>query len=378
MTGVASDPATAVARVWEQDATAMVWQGAGRPHAPLAVPSVTPAPGDVLVEIELATVCGSDSHTVQGHRSAPTPLVLGHEYVGRVVAVQGEPEAADGQRLQPGDRVIWSIFAACRACDRCLRGLPQKCRDLRKYGHERVEPRWQLSGGFATHAHLRAGTSVVRVGEGIAAEVLAPAACGSATAWAALARAERVVDLAGAVVLVLGAGLIGLTAAAIAADRGARVVMADPDAGRAALARAFGAVAVIDPTQEGAVPAALRDVGADQVDVVVEASGSPHAVDLAVREVGVGGAVVLVGSVFPAGTVAIDPEQIVRRLITIRGVHNYDPTDLLGAAEFLRTRGDAYPFASLVGARFALADIDAAISEAARGSAVRVAVVPVV
>ena len=70
-------------------------------------------------------------------------------------------------------------------------GMPQKCRELRKYGHEKIAPRWELTGGFATHVHLRAGTAIVRVGEDLPASVLAPASCGTATAWAALARASR-------------------------------------------------------------------------------------------------------------------------------------------------------------------------------------------
>src|SRR3954447_1532644 len=68
-------------------ATAMVWPGDGHRHEAVAVPGVRLSPGDVLVAIELATVCDSDVRTVSGHRPAPTPLVLGHEQVGRVVAL---------------------------------------------------------------------------------------------------------------------------------------------------------------------------------------------------------------------------------------------------------------------------------------------------
>jgi D-arabinose 1-dehydrogenase-like Zn-dependent alcohol dehydrogenase len=68
-------------------AIAQGWVGEGVPHQTIAVPGVALREGDVLVAIELATVCGSDVHTVAGHRTAPTPLVLGHEYVGRIVAI---------------------------------------------------------------------------------------------------------------------------------------------------------------------------------------------------------------------------------------------------------------------------------------------------
>lgn len=357
-------------------AVAMAWVGPGRRHETIAVPGVRLEDGELLVRVELATICGSDVHTVEGRRSAPTPLVLGHEYVGRIVALRGEPRAVDGARLAEGDRVVCSIMAGCRTCDRCRRGIPQKCRALRKYGHERIGPRWELTGGFASHVHLRAGTTVARVTETMPAEVLAPAGCGTATAWAAVDRADQIVDVDSAVVLVMGAGLIGLTATAIATDRGARVIVADPVPERAARARDFGAVAVVDPADPAQLDAALRSADATEVDVIIEASGSPAAVRGAFELIGVGGVMVLVGSVFPAGEVAVDPEDLVRRLITVRGVHNYLPRDLGAAVAFLHARSGSYPFAELVGPRHPLCDLDEALAAASAGGSIRVAVEP--
>jgi len=354
----------------------MAWVGPGRPHEVIAVPGVCLGDGEVLVQVELATICGSDVHTVDGRRSAPVPLVLGHEYVGRVAAVRGEPRAVDGAKLREGDRVVWSIFASCRSCDRCRRGLPQKCRSLLKYGHERVAPHWELTGGFGTHVHLRAGTAIVRVGEELPAEVLAPASCGTATAWAAVDRADQIIDVDSAVVMVMGAGLIGLTATAIATDRGARVIVADPDPRRAEQALRFGAVAVVDPSDPDQLSTAMQAAGAVEIDVVIEASGATEAVRSAVALVGIGGVVVLVGSVFPSDPVAVDPERLVRSLITIRGVHNYAPRDLAAAVSYLRTRAATRPFAQLVGSRYPLHQLDIALDDARSQRAVRVAIDP--
>jgi putative phosphonate catabolism associated alcohol dehydrogenase len=354
-------------------AAARVFVGVGRALETIAVPRVVLAPGDVLMTVELATVCGSDVHTVSGHRSAPTPLVLGHEYVGRVLAL-GETQVTDveGRRLAPGDRVVWSILAACGRCDRCVRGLTQKCREVKKYGHERLAPRSELTGGFATHTQVRAGTAIVRVDEHLAAEVLAPLACGTATAWAALAAAEAVTPLEGATVLVCGAGLIGLTAAAIASDRGARVVAVDPDPRRRERALLFGASAAIGPGDD---PRRALAHG-DEITVVVEASGAPAAIDRAIDVAGVGAVIVLVGSVFPAPPVSVDAEHLVRTLLTLRGVHNYTAPDLAGAARWLQHRGRSYPFAELVGATYPLDALDDALAVAATGTHVRVGVAP--
>lgn len=356
-------------------ALAKVWIGEGRPHETIAVPGVVLAAGDALVQVELATVCGSDVHTVSGHRAAPVPLVLGHEYVGRITALGADgARAADGSRLNIGDRVTWSIFAACRSCDRCRRGFPQKCRALRKYGHERVEAHWELTGGFATHVHLRAGTAIVRVAEELPGSVLAPAACGTATAWAAVAALDDVIDLDGAVLLISGAGLIGLTATAIATERGARVIVSDPDPRRREQALRFGAAGVHAPGED--LADIVTGLCESEIHAVLEASGARSAVLAAFDAVAVGGAIALVGSVFPTEAVPLDPERIVRTCLTVRGIHNYAPRDLVDAIAFLRGSAGRYPFESLVGAVLPLSELDDAITLARSGQHVRVGIDP--
>ncbi|MFJ2355385.1 zinc-binding dehydrogenase [Frigoribacterium sp. NPDC087798] len=374
-----TDPASPAALPLDPAPTAMVWLEPGRPHEAVAVPSVVLAPGDALVEVELATICGSDVHTTRGDRSAPAPLVLGHEQVGRVVALGPGAVAVDGAPLAVGQRVVWSLTVSCGRCATCRRDLPQKCESVRKYGHERLVTGWELSGGFATHVHVRSGTAIVPVEADLPAELLAPVSCGTATAVAALDAASAIVPLDGAVVLVTGAGLIGLTATALATDAGARVVVVDPDPARRRLAVRFGAVATVDPTaapdSDDGLSTAFSVAGGAPL-VAVEASGSPHAVTSALAALGVGGVAVLVGSVFPAPAVPLDAESVVRRLVTLRGVHNYAPRHLVEAVRFVERRHAAWPLDALVGEVVALRDLDAGIAAAAAGGSVRVGVRP--
>jgi len=360
-------------------ATAMLWHSPDRPHEAARVGSVQLQPLEVLVEIELATICGSDVHTSSGHRAAPAPLVLGHEQLGRIVALgTGGPRAADGAVLTVGDRVLWSIAASCGRCERCAAGLPQKCRTLRKYGHEELTEPWALSGGFATHMHLLAGTTILRVPGTVPAAVLAPVSCGTATAWAALAAAERMRRSPATTALVSGAGLIGLTLTAMAADRGIRTVVGDPDPARRQLAERFGATGTYDPLANPADRArAVAAAGAeDGFDVVVEASGARSAVADSLAAAAIGGVIVLVGSVFPTVPITLDPEHLVRRLITVTGVHNYTADDLAQATAYILERWSAHPFTELVGDTVALADLDDGIRRSGPGGPVRIAVDP--
>ncbi|MEB4614700.1 zinc-binding dehydrogenase, partial [Leucobacter sp. M11] len=181
-----------------------------------------------------------------------------------------------------------------------------------------------------------------------------------------------ITELDGATVLVTGAGLVGLTAIAIANDRGATVIAADPDEGRRRLAERFGARRVVDPTAAEDAPESLRSAlaelgAAEGAQVTIEASGSAAAVTQAINALDIGGVAVLVGSVHPVGAVPLDPESMVRGLRTVRGLHNYTPRHLVEAVGYLSERYDAYPFRELVGAEFPLAELDEAVALAAAG-----------
>ena len=134
---------------------AAVWTGAGVDLRDVAVPRL--GARELLVRVRLATVCGSDLHTVTGRRPGPRPSVLGHEAVGDVVA------AGPGAGTVVGARIVWTVTASCGACDRCESGRSAKCRSLRKVGHEPFDGAWALSGAYARYIVLPAGVGVVRV-----------------------------------------------------------------------------------------------------------------------------------------------------------------------------------------------------------------------
>lgn len=327
---------------------AAVWTGDGVTLRTVALPP--PGGAAALVRVRLATVCGSDRHTVSGRRPAPCPSVLGHEAVGEVVA----PGAHRG--LAAGDRVVWSVTAACGHCPRCLSGRTAKCEVVRKVGHEPFDREWALSGGYAEHIVLPIGVTIERVPDGMPDAVVAPAACATATVMATL---EAAGPVAGRRVLLCGAGMLGVTAAAAFTDAGAVVRITDLDPARVRIAGRFGAVA---------------DTGGP-VDVAVDFSGATAAVGAALGRLDVGGVLVLAGSVSPGRPVSVDPEAVVRRWLTITGVHNYEPRHLGQAVAFLDRTRDGYPWSALVSEPVPLDELGAVLA-AAPGATLRASIAP--
>lgn len=340
---------------------AAVWRGDAR-IAVEQVPVPPLGPGDVLVRVRFATVCGSDRHTVGGRRQQPCPSILGHETVGEVVSVGAAgPHALDGRPLRPGQRVIWSEMLPCGTCDRCRADLTAKCRTVRKTGHEALDSDWGLSGGYAEHVFLPKGLPIVIVDD-LPDALAAPAACATATVMSVLDRAG---SLAGLRVTVIGAGMLGLTAVAAATAANAHsVTVVDPVEDRRDLARRFGATGVRSSSAE-----------AEETDVVLEFSGSSAALQDALGLLDVRGQAVLAGSVLPNGQIALDPESVVRRHLSIVGVHNYEPRHLLDALGFLQQTRDRFPWADLVADPVPLDDI-AEVLLGPAGPKPRYAIVP--
>ncbi|GAA4439058.1 zinc-binding dehydrogenase [Actinokineospora soli] len=348
-----------------EHATAVVWHGSGFTLERESLPD--PGPGEVLVRVAMSTICGSDLHTTAGHRPTPVPTVLGHEVVGSVVATGGAVRDHRGAVLAPGDRITWMIGTACGSCRRCWAGVPQKCVDVRKYGHEKMSDRWWLNGGFATHCHLLAGTGIVRVPESMPDEVATPANCATATVVCAARRARL---SPGDTVVVLGCGMLGLTAVAYARDQGAaQVIACDLDEGRRRAALGFGATAVCGPDELAGVVASVSD-GAD---VVVEVTGSAAAVQSAFDLIGIDGRIALVGSVSPGPEVRFEPSRFVKNLSTVVGSHNYAVDDLAEAVDFLARVPDQRAFADLVPTGYPLERFADAFADARSLRAPRIA-----
>jgi putative phosphonate catabolism associated alcohol dehydrogenase len=355
------------------NASAAVFRGVGLPFDQVKWRLPRPRGTEVLVEVIACTLCGSDLHSINGRRSVPVPTILGHEILGRVVDFGPEASRVDAgdQPLGVGDRVTWAIVASCGDCFYCRRDLSQKCEHGFKYGHEPLRPGRELSGGLADHCLLVPGTSIFRIPADLPDAVACPSSCATATVAAALEAAGPVV---GRSVLVLGAGMLGVTAAAWSRALGAcEVIACDPNDDRLSSAVAFGVTKTASPTRLAAIVA--EATGGRGMDIILELSGAPEAIERALPLIRAGGTMVLVGSVFPTRPVSLAPEAIVRGCITVRGVHNYAPRHLHAALVFLAAHPQ-YPFGTLVASWRPLDELDVLVASALSHGALRLGIRP--
>lgn len=364
-------------------ATAMVWPGRGHRHEAVAVPGVRLGLGDVLVELELSTVSPADVRVVFGEIDCETPVVLGNEQVGTVTALgPGTARTVSGRRIQLGDRVVWAAWLACGRCTACRRGLPQHCETPRAYGRERMRRGWELSGAFATHAHVRGGTTIATVPRAVPAAALTAVGTAGAHAVAVLEAAAHQRPLTGEVVVISGAGLLGLWATALAKDAGAIVIISDVDASRRAAALGFGADAVVDPRAGARDPhsfaAALRTVAKRTTvcRIGLELTGTSLGAREMLAVLDTGATAVLTPPSSPDEQFAFGSEPLARRGLTVVGVGGYLPRHLELAVSYVADAWQHRPFAAIAGEPLPLKRVDEALALASAGDRIRVALDP--
>ncbi len=333
--------------------------------APISHPALLR--GEICIRIEYATLCSSDLHTAAGRREEPLPTVLGHEACGFIEQIEGDRLVTDvfGNELKNGDRVTWAVFANDADSQSIAAATEQKYPGTIKYGHLPFTEEAPLTGALATHMVLKSGSRIAKVSHDIQAKALAPVNCSLATICGAFRLAGSVADKK---VAVIGGGMLGLHAAMIAKASGAL------------------AVAVVDPVEERAAKAA--DFGADLCcknaleletgawDVIIETSGKTQAMEDSVKLACTGARIVWVGAVYPQANVQLNGEQIVRRLLCIRGLHNYTTADFCKAVEWIHALHKRYPLADLCGATYSLEQVTEAFADASHHRAHRVGICP--
>ncbi|MCW0212734.1 MAG: alcohol dehydrogenase catalytic domain-containing protein [Pseudonocardia sp.] len=264
---------------------AVLFTGRGEVRVASVAEPLISDPGDAVVRVRRAAVCGTDLHTVAHAEHVPLGTVLGHEFVGEIAEVG---PAVQGHAL--GDLVVGADFTACGTCWWCRRGDHWEC------------PRRRFFGTGASFGPALAGAQAELVRVPFADTVLRPVPAGVgldaavflgdtlATGYAAVRRAEL---QPGDTVVVVGGGPVGQLASLVAQACGAGiVVVVEPVADRRGLAVSEGAVGT-DPDRAREVVEHLTE--GRGADAVIDAIGGPPGLDTAFALVRRRGVIVSVG-----------------------------------------------------------------------------------
>src|SRR5664279_4393455 len=261
---------------------------------------------DVLIRVRKTGICGTDLHIEAWDPWAANtirpPLVIGHEFVGEVVEV-----GSNVTGFAPGDLVSGEGHVVCGRCRHCLAGRRHLCANTIGLGVGRP-------GAFAEYVVLPM-TNIWHHWPGVDEEVAAIFDPFGNAVHTALA-----FPVLGEDVLITGAGPIGLMATAVARHAGARyVVVSEPNPVRRELATKMGATAVVDPRTQS-IKDVMADLGmVEGFDVALEMSGNPAAVRGAIDAMAHGGSIAILG--IPTEDISIDVNEIVFKLLTIRGIY---------------------------------------------------------
>lgn len=347
---------------------AIVFEGAGKPFRTVEG-NIFLDKESIVVRNRYTTLCGSDIHTFCGHRKEPDEVVLGHEIVGDILWLPPGGAVTDlrGATVSVGDRVTWSIFAVPPGVEAPRPDMPQKSEQLFKYGHAPATTDDLFNGGLADYCVLRPNTAFLKISPEIPLKVAATISCAHATVTGALRVAG---DIAGKKVLVFGAGLLGISCVAMCKEAGAKWVgLIDNDETRLAWGPKFGASEMFTFAQNNNEGFTWPDA-----DLVFDMTGHPEAMKAGVESLALGGTAIWIGAVFPAAPVPVDAQRIVRRVLGIKGLHNYNYDDFLNAAIFIENNYRKYPFEELVEKEFTLDEVDNAFRYATESKPVRVGV----
>lgn len=316
------------------------------------IPRPTAAPGEVLVKVRASSICGTDisiydwTPWAAGHITPP--MVMGHELVGEILEINGDPGA-----LKAGDLVSSETHIFCGHCYQCQIGNRHICENMELFGIGR-------DGGFAEYATIPIRTTW-KNDPALDPEVM--------SAQEPLGNAVHVVtkgDVAGKTVLILGLGPVGLSAVAVAKAYGAKRVIG---INRHEYRRNLGLKMGADEVHER-LPASLEG----QADVVLEMSGNTDAVEDALRAARIAGRIVLFG--IPKAPASIDiGKWIINKELSFESVFGrriwstwYQASDLL-----LSGRVD---LGALVTHRYRLADFEEAMTVMRSGQCGKVVLTP--
>ena len=358
-------------------------------------PLPDPAPGCVVVKMEMAGICGTDKHAFQGFttqyggRTIDFPLIQGHENVGRIAAIGGDGKCIDyeGIPLRVGDRVVVGSNVSCGECYYCRNDFPYCCcENTLDYGNLlNAKKAPYLFGGWSEYLYVIPRSFMVKVPDDLPLEVAVLAEVFAVSVGLDRAKQKsafpnesfRFDDT----VVVLGVGPLGMCFLMKARMLGAGTIIAvDLSDYRLNFAKRLGADHVVNAATTSSAERLqiVRDFTHGRgADMVIECAGVPQAVTEGLEMLRVSGLLVEAGNYSDLGDIALNPHRhLCAKNVRILGVNGEEPAAYGPGMRQMARYLKHYPLQDFVTHRFGLRDVEVAVKKSIEADSMKVVLEP--
>ena len=358
-------------------------------------PLPEPAPGCVLVRMEMSGICGTDKHTFQGYttqygdRKLEFPIIQGHENVGTIAAIGGNGKFADfeGIPLRVGDRVVVGANVSCGQCYYCTHDFPYYCcENTTDYGNNlSAKNPPHLFGGWSQYIYVVPGSFLVKVPDDLPPEIAVLTEIFAVSVGLDRAKQMSVFPSESFcfddTVVVLGVGPLGMCFLMKARMLGAGTIIAvDKSEYRLNFVMRMGGDFTVNAgtTSKADRLQLIRDLTHGRgADVAIECAGVPEAVPEALEMLRVGGLLVEAGNFSDLGEISLSPHRhICAKNARIIGVGGEEPAAYGPGMRQMARYMKNYPLREFVTHRFGLRDVEAAMQKSMEAEAMKVVLEP--
>lgn len=348
-------------------AKAAIFKGENKPFEVKEYPLSSPSPGQALLKLCISGVCGTDVHICHGRLSMPSPLIIGHEFIGEV-------EEINGSGFEAGEKVIFNTASPCGECLLCKEGNSANCLNFKVSFAQNPEQAPHFFGGFAEYAYADI-KNLVRIPEDVDYKAAAVFPCAGPTVIHALKLGrlygEGIKRIKTAVVQ--GIGPVGMFAAAWLKKSGVENIAAickTVSAAREGILEDIGIRHLVNTENAAALIDKLT--GGIGADLSIECSGNPGAFIQGINLLRNRGIYLVPGQYSDSGNISFGPQAITFKALQIFGSSQYDTSDVEDYLKFLQQHPDLQKVISNSVKAFKIEEVNEAMEYAKSHAACKV------
>lgn len=325
-------------------------------NQPKPIPNAT----EILIKIEASAICTWEQRVYTGAKSVDFPFIGGHEVAAEIIEMGDE---VNRKIFKIGDKVVLGVFLACGDCYQCKTGNQQNCEHM-NHSRKISNSDYYGLGGFSEYTVAKPENLFIY--ENLCPEeasLIEPVSC-------CLHSIENSELNFGDTVLVVGCGIMGLLHVQLALKKGAVVYAADFSNDRIALAKEFGAHAIINNKEENLYEKLKTLTNGKMVQHIFNTTAISSVAQEMMQYLSIRGKQTLYSSFYPDTNISLSPDRLHKKEYKIMGTANSNPRDFVRAIKLVENKIiDLKPFVSEV---YSFDDIEEAMESAILGDKYRV------